>query len=491
MKIKLDLIEAMKNASSKELDFIFYILQFQNSNGSVKGIYYNDVINALKINKSTFFAIKDSLVEKNIISVDYNENNYGLWEFTILNNDFSDKNYSTGYINTNIDFLHSEKFMNLNKSTKLVILKFLSLHRPNKEYLTFNLRNIIKWLNCTRQTAYEVIKTLTEIFDINCFIKNNALKVKKYYSIKVDKLFERSARSENDVVNAHNIIYSAKINGCYESIFENAENIRIMSDFIKQYKNSLSPFSVIKIGIDTIIEKAELIPKYINSIIQKNLNNDNLIKTMPVNLKNCQQNRIIFEAEKIVERINTMPNFRQNKKNNTKKVKINNAKLETFSDKIEDLKNIFRTELNFEISDKDIKDIVVMADYDFEKISNRIKSAKNQLIQAAACFSEKKKIRNMAAWFKKAVKSPDSDYIIYPDNNWLSIDFDYSAILKDMLESGKFEFNGDMRDNRDLIEETAEKILDRSNVMFNKLLTAIRISVMNFFDSQNQPIFKF
>lgn len=121
-KLKNAVIDRMvdRRISSRETDFLLYIAGFQDDTGCVASVYYKDVCKALGISIQKFYDILDSLKKKELIS--YIKNNTADLCVRILNNDFSDKNFTSGYLNVALHDFENGKFREMKAGAKLLYL---------------------------------------------------------------------------------------------------------------------------------------------------------------------------------------------------------------------------------------------------------------------------------------------------------------------------------------------------------------------------------
>lgn len=121
-KLKNTYIDKMvlSQLSSKEIDFILYIAQYQNEVGLVSSVYYKDVCSAINISIQKFYDILEVLKKKSLIKTE--KISRADICVTLLDNSFYDKDFSSGYLNVaSMDF-QKEKFMNMKAGSKLLFL---------------------------------------------------------------------------------------------------------------------------------------------------------------------------------------------------------------------------------------------------------------------------------------------------------------------------------------------------------------------------------
>lgn len=106
--------------SSKEIDFILYIANFQNENGIVSSVYYKDVCAAINISIQKFYDIIAVLTGKMLISTE--KINRADICVKLLGNEFMNHDFSDGYLNVSALDFQNKKFRELKAGSKLLYL---------------------------------------------------------------------------------------------------------------------------------------------------------------------------------------------------------------------------------------------------------------------------------------------------------------------------------------------------------------------------------
>lgn len=125
-KLKNTYIDSMIKAklSSCEIDFLLYIGQYQSEEGVVESVYYKDICEKLSFSVQKFYDILYSLSDKRLIS--YVKNNPSDVAVTLLGNNFSDVDFSSGkvpgYVNLAQHKFLDDKFKNMKAGSKLFYL---------------------------------------------------------------------------------------------------------------------------------------------------------------------------------------------------------------------------------------------------------------------------------------------------------------------------------------------------------------------------------
>jgi hypothetical protein len=272
MKIKLSTLNKIeKKATGDEIDFLIYIGQFQNDIGQVKGIYYIDVCRNIGICNSNFFKILSSVEKKGLVRVNYeNENNHGLWNIDILNNIFScEDDFKQGYLNLNYYILHTKYFYNLTKSEKIVVMHFLTRYRESTG--SFN----VTWDKLMEITGCKIISVrhfINHIENMGRGSHEEPFHIERVENgVRVfcqSRAFDRRDESEKDVYNRHTLNLFLKA----AKVRPSQKDIKDMLILFKQYASKMALPRILEKVAYCLKEKADLIPKYINTLIVATIN---------------------------------------------------------------------------------------------------------------------------------------------------------------------------------------------------------------------------
>lgn len=136
-KLKNTYIDRMiqEKLSSAEIDFILYIARFQNGRGVVQSVYYKDVCEAVGISIQKFYDIRDSLAQKQLIQ--WAKYYYADIAVTLVDNDFSDNDFTGGYLNVAAKDFASENFRSMKAGSKRLYL-YMQRFQAGKHMLTEN-----------------------------------------------------------------------------------------------------------------------------------------------------------------------------------------------------------------------------------------------------------------------------------------------------------------------------------------------------------------
>jgi DNA-binding MarR family transcriptional regulator len=264
MKIKLKLLNNFKNLTGDEIDILIYIAQFQNDLGQIESIHYKKVCKTIGIHRTNFFKLIHSLDRKGFIKIDYSNTHPNHWQMQILDNVFKDdEDYKQGYLNVNFKILHTKAFYKLTKAEKLAVLHLLTRYRDDQHYFSVTLDKLIEVTDCKKESVKRFIKHLIdmeEFFDIT--YTPNGIRVSCF-----SEAFEKRKEIEKDIYNGH--MLRALLNR--KKTEAAAEDFAEMLVMFKQYAQVMSFSKIMEKVVCCIKNRAELIPKYINHLINTEL----------------------------------------------------------------------------------------------------------------------------------------------------------------------------------------------------------------------------
>lgn len=205
MKIKYSLLLKWCNCNltNKELDFLLFIVRYQDQDGfgQVRGIYYKDIMKKCKMSQGTFYNVLKSLERKGLIAYKSKKHDY---DIIILNNSFSYKgSLNEGYINLNKIIFDEKRFNKLRVKEKLLLMLFMrnthvnkGLYRIGKE--TF-CDEYTKVFGVTKKVLRSYLHSLKKIFYIlakegKYFVKFVASTFKEKVETEVDQYLDHIVR---------------------------------------------------------------------------------------------------------------------------------------------------------------------------------------------------------------------------------------------------------------------------------------------------------
>ena len=287
-KISNDVIRKFiqSNPTSKEIDFLLYIARYQDADGVCRGIYYKEVMEAIDCCKQSFYSIKNSLEEKDIIKIE--RASKVDYDITIVGNQ---ENWQSGYLNVRKPVLHTQDFKKLPAGAKMIALDLLIIVESNKDAWDIAKDKFLKKYGvedvCDEEvecvlpfkiklkTLQEYIRQLKKIF----IFKKADNKPKICIVRKHLKNAERpdGRKSDNEVWTEHIIKVLYRRNKI-ETEFE-INNIRDAAHLILQYKDNAreqgkSICKVVISAFDKALEKLQksiVNPKLIHSYIKNDL----------------------------------------------------------------------------------------------------------------------------------------------------------------------------------------------------------------------------
>lgn len=252
MKIKYtNLDKILEQCTAKEIDLMLEIAQYQNDKGLIEAIDYKTICNNIDICYSSFFKLLKSLELKEIIKIDYLNEDYGFWRVLILDNDLSNKEtYKDGYININNEFLHSLDFKKLKQGEKVIILNLFKIAH-NRHIVKITMQTLIKWTGFQKQAIMRYMKHLKHYINID--------KINNLFIFNVNSHFFRKSDTEKNIKNQHKISYLVKKNRIASEI----NQIKAVANLFNQY-SKISPTIIFEIIEKSIKKIGTVEVKYIH-----------------------------------------------------------------------------------------------------------------------------------------------------------------------------------------------------------------------------------
>lgn len=162
--------------SKLEINLIIYLARFQMDNGFIPNLYYKDIISFLDCNTSTFYRLLYKLESKGIISYNISEK-YGYYNITILDNDFSDKEFiGKKYINVN-KWVLGDDFFKLKATSMYAILKILLRDNGKQNEIKVSDKYLADYANISEKNKKIIERILNNIKELKCADNNNIFNV--------------------------------------------------------------------------------------------------------------------------------------------------------------------------------------------------------------------------------------------------------------------------------------------------------------------------
>lgn len=161
-KLKNSYIDRMValQLSSKEIDFILFLATMQDDRGTIHSVYYKDVCDTIHISVQKFYDLLEALCDKGLLF--FEKKNRVDYVVRLADNDFSDKNFSVGYLNiASMDFAN-KKFTELKAGSKLLYL-YMQRFTKGKHMLVQNFyEEFCELFQRSRKSIQAYIKELKE-----------------------------------------------------------------------------------------------------------------------------------------------------------------------------------------------------------------------------------------------------------------------------------------------------------------------------------------
>lgn len=203
-KLKNQYIDKMieNQLSSKEIDFLLYIARFQSESGTVYSVYYKDICTAINISTQKFYDILSSLESKRLILA--RKENKIDYCITLVGNDFSDKDFSKGYLNVAHQSFQKAEFASLKAGAKLLYLYMQRFTEGRHMLLTTFYDEFCERFHCVKKTIQEYLRQLKDLYYVISKRKRNRsynyeMCLKNGTTLHVKAAEKYSVGTENDL----------------------------------------------------------------------------------------------------------------------------------------------------------------------------------------------------------------------------------------------------------------------------------------------------
>lgn len=206
MKIKHSKLSELSGLTSKEMDFFFYLIRFQDDYGNVIGVHNREVCRLMGMCKQSFYNVLRSLEAKKIITVEKNSDCD--YDVHITGNDCSTEELrKEGYIQMDLPVFRSKEFLSLKGHEKYMFLELywrnLNSKKKSKSFEVgvnnfYTKLAFVKALGVSKRVIRGYLHSLKHFFSIG-------IKEGKYYITYRKSLFksERGSLSNNEKRNGH------------------------------------------------------------------------------------------------------------------------------------------------------------------------------------------------------------------------------------------------------------------------------------------------
>lgn len=172
INIKIFDKKSFNNLKTNELTILLYIARFQDVYGHLRNLNYRFVTEETGMSKQTFYSSLRSLEEKRFINVIFNERQWGYFNVSILDNDFSDVLYKQDYsdkpyLSTNTySFLYTSDFIKLSASNKRLIL-FIIRRLGGRKKIRLRMETLKTFAGVrSDRSIYKFLKNVRKWFDV-------------------------------------------------------------------------------------------------------------------------------------------------------------------------------------------------------------------------------------------------------------------------------------------------------------------------------------
>ena len=273
MKISYKIIKRLAALTNREMDLFLCLARYQKEDGRVENIYYRTILNMTGMCKQTFYTAMRSLEAKGVIVVLGKIKND--FVVKILDNDFSNHDFSDGYINLNREIFHKRAFKSLKANEKWLVLEMMKntyvTGRSHQIYRNAFYEKYKKLLGVTTRMLREYLLAIKIFFSIG--------RKKGKYFITAKKILQGNHTASPFKQHAEFYIKAQCRQNKIEAANKEVEDT-IEYCFIKRYKRlKEAGLDIYRVFTQTLLKsvknKAERVlnPKYINKLITEAVTN--------------------------------------------------------------------------------------------------------------------------------------------------------------------------------------------------------------------------
>lgn len=170
-KLKYDFLMQIyeANPTKGELNTILYLCKHQDEQGKIIGVHYRNVVKEVDFCNQSFYRIIPSLEDKGLISYVHHKDT-GDYDITLNGNDFSDGDYSCGYISLRRMVFNTGKFKRLKANEMLLVLRLLYLCQSNGGRFVIGRNTFIETymdkLGVKKRAIEKYLHVLRQYFDV-------------------------------------------------------------------------------------------------------------------------------------------------------------------------------------------------------------------------------------------------------------------------------------------------------------------------------------
>ena len=279
-KIRASVLRKVEESrlTNKELTVFLHICQYQTDAGTVSGIYYKDICNALKISNQSFYSSLYRLRDCGLINL-WKADKID-WDIQIIGNDCTDIESvkKEGYLSVADGLFASEKFRKLKANEKVMAMRLLvycrSGQRTYKEAKASFLDKMKKMLGCGLRAVKKYLTALKELFYIGIKDKMYLITIRRGVADRVWR-----APTDTELELGHKVHAACNRN----KINESDAAKRDTAELAKQYRQDIAEMQ--KAGVlpedifGYLIGKArdglagKLNPKYIHKVLRNEIAN--------------------------------------------------------------------------------------------------------------------------------------------------------------------------------------------------------------------------
>ena len=168
--------------TGSEISLLLYLAMLQDICGVVKGVYYKDVIEAIKMSKRYFYICMDALERKGLVHIIDTDEAWGSKEYARFTVQILDNNYESAdfknnpYLSLTYNALHNPAFLTLKRNEKFLVIRILevsfnymrkeggSIHQTRP--MSIGYKTMAKWLGVHMRAIKGYVNNIKKVIPL-------------------------------------------------------------------------------------------------------------------------------------------------------------------------------------------------------------------------------------------------------------------------------------------------------------------------------------
>lgn len=280
MKTKYTIIQKLNTVTSKEMDLFFYLVMNMNQhNAYVEGVYYRDVMKVTGMCKQSFYNALKGLEEKEIVQVQkLSEVDYNV---LILGNHFPNvEELKKGYVKLNRKAFRKKEFWDLKAHEKYMLLEFLKGTHENGHSIRIGVKRFYekytKLLGVSVRVIRGYLHNLRKFFSIG--IKDGKYFITYLHSVFKDDVRKRKKGKTEEAWYLQHLVKKE----CWRNHIKYEEkNLADTAYFPRQYKEFVGKG---KNETEKIMEAAKVLMLCIRTSVEEIQRKDRVLDTKYIHI---------------------------------------------------------------------------------------------------------------------------------------------------------------------------------------------------------------